>query len=412
MKPTQIALKPYLLIPVALLAVLTGLCPQSLQGQDHRSLLDILEDPTKAKRLSGPVTITLSPDAWVATENARFRVEPHLGRESLFLNGRILFPEVSFLDGIIEVDIAPNVNRSFAGIIFRIRPENETGGPDRANFEEVYIRLHKSGMPDAIQYIPIYNGQSTWQLYREYQSAREFKRTDWTHLKIVVAGEKAEIYLDDDSNPTLVVDRLRQGYEEGSIGLFALFGNRFANFQYTPFEVTDAPLAQRQKSTQGIVEQWALSPPMPAIENKADLYPGKEELSKTEWHLANAEPSGLLPISMYIMRGGTEAFEQNPDLVAWTRVNVESSTKQLKKLFFDYSDKAVVFLNGNPVYAGNNAFRSKGILERGDLSIDGNAVFLDLKKGNNELLVAVTERANGWGLMARFDDLEGIEVRP
>ncbi len=397
---------------VLTLLLAAGLYGSPLYGQDQGHLLDVLTDPAKSTQRSEPVALPFLPDTWIASTNARYRVENHLGRESLFLDGRILFPGTSLLDGIIEVDIAPNVNRSFAGIIFRVRPENDLGGPDQANFEEVYMRLHKSGMPDAIQYSPIYNGQSTWQLYREYQSAKEFKRMGWTHLKIVIVGEPAEVYLDDDLQPVLVVDRLRQSYEEGAVGLFALLGNHFANFRYTPFEVKEAPRVQPPASVAGTIEQWSLSASMPATEARMNAYPARESLSKVDWLVAQAEPGGLLPVSKYRTRRISESYEQNPEDMVWARVTITSPEKQEKKLFFDYSDKIVVYLNGRPVFAGNNAFRSKGILERGDLDIEGNAVFLDLEKGSNELLVTLAERANGWGILARLADPAGVTVTP
>jgi len=36
-------------------------------------------------------------------------------------------------------------------------------------------------------------------------------------------------------------------------------------------------------------------------------------------------------------------------------------------------------------------------------------VFLPLHRGENEVLFSVTEDFGGWGIMARFDDMNGIE---
>ncbi len=364
-----------------------------------------------AQPLPDPTPVPFTSKAWVYSEGAKHRVEPHLGQESLYLDGRAYVEGAAFRDGIIEVDIAPNTDRSFAGLIFRVKPEEGTSALGLADFEEVYLRLHKSGLPDAVQYAPIYNGESTWQLYREYQAAEEFKRTDWTRLKVVVAGERAEVYLDDASRPSLVVDRLRHGYEEGAVGLFALFGNHFANFRYTLVDVAEPPMDEPLAPVQGTVLRWALSVPMSATAVDAETYPGEEALQNMDWVVAEAEPSGLVPISKYRARPESGAFERNPEDLAWARFFVEAERAGRKKLLFDYSDKAVLFLNGEPIFAGNNAFRSKGPLERGDLGIDGNALFLDLREGENEILVVVTERANGWGLMARFDEPSGLTLR-
>ena len=45
----------------------------------------------------------------------------------------------------------------------RLHPVPHHGG-DGEN-EEIYLRPHKTNLPDAIQYAPVFRGQSAWQLY-------------------------------------------------------------------------------------------------------------------------------------------------------------------------------------------------------------------------------------------------------
>ncbi len=73
------------------------------------------------------------------------------------------------------------------------------------------------------------------------------------------------------------------------------------------------------------------------------------------------------------------------------------------RLSFDFSDDAVVYFNGIKLFQGKNGFRAKGLTFRGDMLIDGNVLFLKPKKGENEILVAVSDKANGWGLMAKIE---------
>jgi hypothetical protein len=70
---------------------------------------------------------------------------------------------------------------------------------------------------------------------------------------------------------------------------------------------------------------------------------------------------------------------------------------------FGFSDEAVLFLNGAPIYSGNNtlSFRQPEFL--GLLDAASDAVYLPLKKGENELLLAVTEFFGGWGFLCRLD---------
>jgi hypothetical protein len=44
------------------------------------------------------------------------------------------------------------------------------------------------------------------------------------------------------------------------------------------------------------------------------------------------------------------------------------------------------------------------------MTLDNDALYLPLRAGENELVIAVTEAFGGWGLAGRFEDLEGIVV--
>jgi hypothetical protein len=44
------------------------------------------------------------------------------------------------------------------------------------------------------------------------------------------------------------------------------------------------------------------------------------------------------------------------------------------------------------------------------VTIENDAIYLPLRQGENELVFAVSEAFGGWGLIARFEDLDGISV--
>jgi hypothetical protein len=70
----------------------------------------------------------------------------------------------------------------------------------------------------------------------------------------------------------------------------------------------------------------------------------------------------------------------------------------------------VVFLNGKQLYSGDNSFGvskqpgARGYVKDGEFSVD-----LPLKKGSNELLLAISEKAFDWGFIARLDQVAGIK---
>jgi len=90
-------------------------------------------------------------------------------------------------------------------------------------------------------------------------------------------------------------------------------------------------------------------------------------------------------------------------------VTIDSEKKQLKKLNFGYSDRAMVYLNGRLIYGGNNSFRSRDYRFVGSLGYF-DALYLPLEKGKNELRLAVSETFGGWGIKCCFEDMASISL--
>jgi hypothetical protein len=77
--------------------------------------------------------------------------------------------------------------------------------------------------------------------------------------------------------------------------------------------------------------------------------------------------------------------------VVYARTNIDSDREQTKKLCVGYSDDVSVSLNGKILFRGRSAqnFRDPGFL--GIVNPENDAVYLPLKKGSNELILAVSE---------------------
>jgi hypothetical protein len=88
--------------------------------------------------------------------------------------------------------------------------------------------------------------------------------------------------------------------------------------------------------------------------------------------------------------------------VLFARTIIDSDREQVKKLEIGYSDDVSVFLNGQVLYRGRSAqgFRDPGFL--GIANPENDAVYLALKKGRNELMLAVSELGGGWGFICRL----------
>ena len=92
--------------------------------------------------------------------------------------------------------------------------------------------------------------------------------------------------------------------------------------------------------------------------------------------------------------------------LVYARTSIDSDREQVKKLYLGYSDDVSVFLNGKILFRGRSAqnFRDPGFL--GIVNSENDTVYLPLKKGSNELVLALSELGGGWGFICRVADLE------
>jgi hypothetical protein len=112
--------------------------------------------------VSGLAATALSPEGTgvlaVPPDSPRWELQgeakatEYLGRKCLRLDGgAAIVKDFEMRDGVVDVDVAtPIPRRGFFGIQFRL-------SNDGADGETVYLRPHKSGLPDALQYTPILN---------------------------------------------------------------------------------------------------------------------------------------------------------------------------------------------------------------------------------------------------------------
>ncbi|SHJ65645.1 family 16 glycoside hydrolase [Pseudozobellia thermophila] len=337
----------------------------------------------------GPeIKVDMVASNWNVSEETRF--EKFDNRETLVLNGgRITVKDQKFANGTIEVEVYANTIRSFAGITFR-KQNND--------MEEVYMRMHKSNQVDAVQYTPIFNNESNWQLYREKQARVSFKKTGWNSLRIEVNNQSAEVFVNDKK--VMTIDKLRTEHNTGEIGLFALFPNRFSNFRFTPKEAVES------------TKKDSIAPVDPAIITKWEITKSKpykaeeihyENFLEEEYITVETEATGLLPISKYIKKSSSGNFEQNEEDYIVASTTVHSDNDETKLFSFDYSDRIIVYLNGKVLFKGNNTFRAKGIQYMGHIDINTNKLYLPLEKGVNNIHCVVIDKANGWGLIAKLE---------
>ena len=141
---------------------------------------------------------------------------------------------IDFTNGTIEVKVlsrllktAPDFARGFMGIAFRINENN-------SKYESIYLRPTNARADDqvrrnhSIQYYA-YPDYKFDRLRKEapeaYESYADMALNEWITMKIVVKGKQAQLYLNGNKQPSLVVNDLKHGAgASGAIGLWVDVG--------------------------------------------------------------------------------------------------------------------------------------------------------------------------------------------
>ncbi len=192
------------------------LLPSALAGAALCALALFFASPAQPQAPPQQVLQSLSVPAdsprWLLEGQAK--VAEFQGRKSIFLDGgAATLNDFEMRDGVIDVDVATPATRGFVGIQFRIA--NDVNG------EWVYLRQHKSGLPDAMQYTPVLNNGLNWQIYNGpgFTGAVDIPKDVWFHLRLEVVGAQAKFYVKDMDKPALVMSDLKSGVQKGQVAL-------------------------------------------------------------------------------------------------------------------------------------------------------------------------------------------------
>ena len=361
-------------------------------------------------RTADAQTLAIDPDSPRWELEGEAKAEDHLGRRSLYLNGgAATLKDFELRDGVIDVDVATPANRGFFGIQFRISADN-------ANAEWIYLRQHKSGLADAMQYTPVLNTGLNWQIYNGpgFTGAVDIPKGTWFHIRVEIAGAQAKLFVKDMDNPVLVMDDLKTGVQRGRVALAVLTGATY----FSNFEVRETPavpwVRHYPPMPAGTLTKWALSPTFDALARDLERPLSNAEIADINWQEVEAEPPGLVVINRYresphprvtFANDFSKRLEPQPGMkVVYARTAIRSDRDQVKKLYVGYSDDVSVFVNGKIVYRGRSAqyFRDPGFL--GIMNPENEAVYIPLKKGSNDIVLAVSELGGGWGFLCRVAD--------
>src|SRR5213082_2731828 len=139
-----------------------------------------------------------------------------------------LVKDVSFRDGVIEVDLAGRpaagafaAARGFIGIAFRVQSDG--------HYEYIYLRPTNGRADDQVRR----NHSTQYSSYPDFDFARSRKDAPekyesyvdlepgvWTHVRIAVQGTSARLFVHGAAQPALVVNDLKLGDSSGAVALW------------------------------------------------------------------------------------------------------------------------------------------------------------------------------------------------
>jgi hypothetical protein len=356
------------------------------------------------KQKNAPATkraVPMTVNEWVYQDGKVEFIE-HNGRKAMKLlegSGRVALKNTDFSNGTIEYDVAYYAPSSPA-FYFRRKSEKE---------EEVfYLRnvLNKPNSNDAIQYAPVVDGVNLWDLFDPFQAHALLKDKDWNHVKLVISGLQMRAYVNDMIRPALMVPRLEGSSSTGGL---AFDGQCIvSNLVIKPNAIESlSPLEAPDLTDHDAhyLRKWLVSQPV-ALPNGTELYgqklPGSEMFSEP----IEAERRGLINLTRKFGKSETRR-------VVWLKAKLRAKSDQKTLLKLGFSDEVWVYINGQPLFIDKNIYRSTMRKNPdGRISLENAAFLVPLKLGDNELLIGVANDFFGWGIMARLDNLEDVEVIP
>lgn len=346
-----------------------------------------------------------SASRWTISPNGGSFAEEDGERILQLTGGSAALGDLLFESGTITFDVRLTPQPAFVGLRFRTR--------DRDG-EHVYFRPHRSGFWDAIQYQPVMNGSTTWQLYQVegFSQAVELPATQWLPVRLEVRGAWAELYVGSATEPTMRMP-LEHGVTAGGLAFTAGFrdGNpdRATAGAFRRLRVRHRPPAgdahdDGAEPSDDLIRTWTVSDPIPVDALPITAIPPVSGSARR----VEAERHGVVNLNRYY------AKVPGADRSAVTaQVTIDAPRAMRVPLAFDFSDDVSVFLGEDLLFSGSNGWQSRYPYYLGGLRPDAltNTVWLPLRGGSNHLTLVVSDEAFGWGFVARLGESDGLRVQ-
>lgn len=333
-------------------------------------------------------------------------IQPKDGHKSVYLTrGELEYKGQPLQDGIVEFDMYSQGERGFVYVYFRQISDQES--------EVVYLRTHKSNAPDTVQYAPVYQGRSAWQIYHGEKgtASATLAAKVWIPVKVEFRGEVLRVWVGDQSAPVIERMRLSRTPVAGGITIRgntpkvsqADYSAYIRNIKVTPLPTSQIKSTTKQNTELTNIRNIKLSPLFAA--NKQPIFELPNSLNEKPWSIIEAEPDGVFELLKWRkIPSGVRSW------AAAATFNLNSPKQQVCSLYLGFSDAITLQLNDRPIAFADASYRYNQNRQEGLLHAKQMQVFLPLKIGQNTVTATIADSFGGWGLQASLGACEGIVI--
>jgi hypothetical protein len=312
----------------------------------------------------------------------------------------VVLKDFTFINGTIEYDIEP-LDKDIAGFFFRRRNGLES--------EQFYLRVQYGTIINSmisVQYAPTIQGVNLWALLPYYQGNATVAMGKWNHIKLVVSGKQMILYVNDLTRPALEVGMLEGNTLEGGLAF-----NGKAIISNLVIKAEDGEGLSQPSCFDPVsndpryLRQWQVTKPVDFPKGR-DLSNNDFPMPESSWSTLVAERRGLINL--------TRSFGKSEGRrMVWLRCKLRVPEAQIRKVDFGFTGEVWIFLNRKYALVDKNIFDAAIRKQpRARCSIENTSFELNMVSGENEILIGISNDSFGWGIMARLDAMDGIEVIP
>lgn len=293
----------------------------------------------------------------------------------------LLREPISMESYLLQAEVACRPE-TFVGLAF--------GATDSKNYELIYVSADNEWILPNLQYDPIMNGSSTWQIYHgpRYQAVVSVPPEEWVKLSIKVQPQSVSVYIGEATEPQLVIPNKHGRASGGKIGIWGYSTSYLRNLSLEEIEtvlITEIAVSN-QKQDETLVTEWMVSNPY-KIENQT--------VSNIAWIRAQVEENGTLNLN--------RLYTSEKGIAVQAKCSFYLPEEKETVLSFGFSDRLRLWVNEELVYEGEWKWHSPGEATDGRIRFDHACVPIHWIAGLNTIHaeVASEEVMFGWGLSVK-----------